>query len=786
MAPTLDHGLPGNATPTIQTTRSRPRRDPRGGRVPVDLRDAFPGRRGVYCAYRPAGHPRLQPGRRSVLGLAADLPHGAAFVAVGVNLVFGRRWTTLDRGKGLIVRQSGLMFPTKSEQRPLSDFDGVRVRFEEGDSDTADRYPVALTGKAGRPDQPLTSPVDYAAAREQAGFAAGFLRLPLVDATTDHETVVTMGSGPPARPASGRPSPARARRPAAVHAQRGRAIPRARADRDPGPRVPAAVPARLRLAGLLCLVLRPGAARVLRPHPHPRLRADLLRGFHPALLRAAPRHRDDQRDHPFHTRAHRGRSSAEGIRIEEQGAWRRRATVLPAGEIFGIDYSSAENSLSAYARVRAARRRRTSPGRDRASLGPRRAAPVVAAAGQVQRGPGEVPTGDRRLRRWAAGRRGAVSACGGDRGARRSKQMINQIVAWKNSIKRLAFPGPFPCAICCGLVLLPLVLCAATAAAAPQEQTLSWGGTERHYLIGLPSGYNARKSCPLLLVFHGGGGNPGQVLKSSDIRERAEREGWILVAPAGSGRMGNLLTWNVGFGFGYALTAKVDDVGFVRRLLDELQATYRIDPDRIYATGISNGGILCHQLAGALSDRIAAIAPIVASAGGRLQGAADWIRPAPPRHPVAVVAFNGALDLSIPLSGGLQQRSWAEPVEVWSARGIGRLLGAGQRVSPRTRGRAQHRRSFRTLALRGRHRGQRGRAVRPAGPGSRLARRRERLPARGRARSARFRQRPDDRVFQAAPKEEIVRDGRFPGRLRIPTRSCSSRSRRASSSAQRS
>ena len=44
--------------------------------------------------------------------------------------------------------------------------------------------------------------------------------------------------------------------------------------------------------------------------------------------------------------------------------------------------------------------------------------------------------------------------------------------------------------------------------------------------------------------------------------------------------------------FGYALTAKVDDVGFVRRLLDELQATYRIDPDRIYATGISNGGIL--------------------------------------------------------------------------------------------------------------------------------------------------------------------------------------------------
>jgi hypothetical protein len=64
-------------------------------------------------------------------------------------------------------------------------------------------------------------------------------------------------------------------------------------------------------------------------------------------------------------RSVRGRTvvvaSPEGIRIEEQGAWRRRATVLPAGEIFGIDYSSAENSLSAYGREREARRRRPHP-----------------------------------------------------------------------------------------------------------------------------------------------------------------------------------------------------------------------------------------------------------------------------------------------------------------------------------------------------------------------------------------------------------------------------------------
>jgi polyhydroxybutyrate depolymerase len=202
--------------------------------------------------------------------------------------------------------------------------------------------------------------------------------------------------------------------------------------------------------------------------------------------------------------------------------------------------------------------------------------------------------------------------------------------------------------------------------AAPLKQSIRWGGAERHYLVSLPPGYSGRAQCALLLVFHGGGGNPEQVLKGSDIVDRAAREGWILVAPAGSGRLERFLTWNVGFGFGYAMTAHVDDIGFVDRLIDVLKAAYRIDPDRIYATGISNGGILCHMLAGHLSDRIAAVAPIVATTGGRPKGRADWIHPPVPKHPVSVISFNGRLDRSIPPEGGLQQRSWAEPVEVWS------------------------------------------------------------------------------------------------------------------------
>lgn len=202
------------------------------------------------------------------------------------------------------------------------------------------------------------------------------------------------------------------------------------------------------------------------------------------------------------------------------------------------------------------------------------------------------------------------------------------------------------------------------------RKSIEYAGTGRHYLISVPSRYSPNHRHPLLLVFHGGGGNPEQVLKSSDIVEKAEKENWLLVAPAGSGRFARrLLTWNVGFGFGYAMRNRVDDIGFVRHLLQLLKANYSIDANRVYATGISNGGILCHLLAAELSDQIAAIAPIVATAGGRAKEQRLWTIPATPNRAVSVIAFNGALDERVPSEGGWQKRfTGHDPVEMWSVK----------------------------------------------------------------------------------------------------------------------
>jgi polyhydroxybutyrate depolymerase len=200
------------------------------------------------------------------------------------------------------------------------------------------------------------------------------------------------------------------------------------------------------------------------------------------------------------------------------------------------------------------------------------------------------------------------------------------------------------------------------------EKELMHGGIRRTYILHIPPQYDSQKALPLVLLFHGGGGNSEEALDDYGLVEKANREGFILVAPNGTGRLKKrLLTWNVGFGFGYAMSHNIDDIGFTRKLIDELEKDLRIDPKRIFATGISNGGILCHFLAAQLSDKIAAIAPVAATIGGKKSIDEPFILPSRPSEAVSVIAFNGLLDKNIPYSGGLQRKSVGKPVWVESA-----------------------------------------------------------------------------------------------------------------------
>ena len=177
------------------------------------------------------------------------------------------------------------------------------------------------------------------------------------------------------------------------------------------------------------------------------------------------------------------------------------------------------------------------------------------------------------------------------------------------------------------------------------RQKLMHDGIERSYVVREPRQLQAYKDpIPLVLVLHGGGGNADSAARITGFSSKADKDGFIVVYPEGTSRIrGKLQTWNADHCCGYAMKKNVDDVGFISALIDRIVSDYPVDPLRIYATGMSNGGMMTHKIGIMLSRRIAAIAPVVATVFG------DEVRPA---HPVPALMLNGMLDKSVPVAGG--------------------------------------------------------------------------------------------------------------------------------------
>ena len=151
----------------------------------------------------------------------------------------------------------------------------------------------------------------------------------------------------------------------------------------------------------------------------------------------------------------------------------------------------------------------------------------------------------------------------------------------------------------------------ASAAAAAERalvpHTLEVDGITRSYHLHVPPALGPAPA-PLVLVFHGGGGTGPGTERLTRFTALADREGFLVAFPEGIEK-----NWNDGreFTSSRAHRDHVDDVAFVTALVDAIGRAHAVDPRRVYATGISNGGIFSHYLAAHLSARLAAIAPVV-------------------------------------------------------------------------------------------------------------------------------------------------------------------------------
>jgi len=191
------------------------------------------------------------------------------------------------------------------------------------------------------------------------------------------------------------------------------------------------------------------------------------------------------------------------------------------------------------------------------------------------------------------------------------------------------------------------------------------GWDDRDYDVVLPKGYDGRTPVPVVVAFHGGGGNrvgaarttcpTGDVREADCLHELGRREGFAVVYPDGvpGAVFHEQRTWNAGGGVGdwrctsgTACEEDADDVRYIRALLDDVEQRVNVDLDRVYATGLSNGGAISHRVGCEVSDRFAAIAPI----GGAMQLTTSDV--CEPERPVPVLHVHGTEDPCWRYDGG--------------------------------------------------------------------------------------------------------------------------------------
>ena len=171
-------------------------------------------------------------------------------------------------------------------------------------------------------------------------------------------------------------------------------------------------------------------------------------------------------------------------------------------------------------------------------------------------------------------------------------------------------------------------------------------GQQRDYVLYVPRSYDPTKPTPLVISLHAAAMWGAAQKETSQWNTVADSQGFIVVYPSGARGSGPRI-WRVD-----SETGLVKDVRFISELIDTLEASYNIDPTRIYANGLSNGGGMAFVLSCTLSDRIAAVGMVAAAQMLPWSWCTD-------RRAVPMIAFHGTADRQVPYDGG---KTWAAPI----------------------------------------------------------------------------------------------------------------------------
>ncbi len=163
------------------------------------------------------------------------------------------------------------------------------------------------------------------------------------------------------------------------------------------------------------------------------------------------------------------------------------------------------------------------------------------------------------------------------------------------------------------------------------------GGIYRNFITYIPSIYQSSEPVPLMFNLHGRTSTAWQQMWYGDFRNVADTANFIIVHPQGLLDDSGDTHWNYG-------QSTVDDIGFFNSLYSYLVSNYSINLDKVYFTGMSNGGYMSYYLACNMSDKIAAIASVTGAMGSFTQMNCN------PSHPTPVMEIHGTSDSTVPFN----------------------------------------------------------------------------------------------------------------------------------------
>lgn len=179
-------------------------------------------------------------------------------------------------------------------------------------------------------------------------------------------------------------------------------------------------------------------------------------------------------------------------------------------------------------------------------------------------------------------------------------------------------------------------------------------GEKRFYMVYVPDSYADMEKAPLVIYLHSYGWAAQTGMEYTQFNQIADKYDFLIAYPSAK------YNWNSGIGdnpdWG---TPDKDDVGFIDAMIDILIEDYRIDAEKIFATGYSNGGFMAYKLACQLSHRIAAIASV--SGVFSTSTAFDCH----PEREVPLLHIHGTNDAYVPMDGKTGWQSVAETLDFW-------------------------------------------------------------------------------------------------------------------------